>query len=65
MVGSNYVTHRNEIGVPYDEAPDGKVQIDPDFTAKDFVFVSVGGNDFALMNVLDPVVILERVKKIM
>ena len=65
QVGLNYVQHRNELGIPYDEAQDGNVQLDPQFGQKDFVFVSVGGNDFALYNVLDPAVILARVEKIM
>ena len=47
-VGSSYVEHRNQIGVPYDDAPDGKVKLDPEFGEKDFVVLSVGGNDFAL-----------------
>ena len=65
QVGSNYVKHRNELGIPYDEAQDGNVQLDPQFGPKDFVFLSVGGNDFALFNVMDPAVILARVEKIM
>ena len=59
-----YVENRNKIGVPYDEAPLGNVDLDPEFTDKDFIFLSVGGNDFALRGELDPKVILQYVKQI-
>ena len=60
-VGLNYVAHRNKIGIPYDEAPNGEVKIDPEFGEKDFLVLSVGGNDFALFGEMDPTVILGRV----
>ena len=59
-----YVQHRNELGLPYDEAPRGHVQIDPEFGPKDFVVISVGGNDFALRHEMDPTVILGFVRQI-
>ena len=63
-VGAHYVKHRNEMGIPYDEAPSGAVKIDPEFGEKDFVVISVGGNDFALFGEMDPTVILGRVQDI-
>jgi len=56
-VDQQYVTHRNEIGIPYDP-PSGKVNPGPNFGPKDFIFLSVGGNDFALRGVLDPAEII-------
>ena len=64
QVRKHYVDHRNAIGCPYDEAPRGSVNLDPDFTDKDFIFLSIGGNDFALRGEMDPVVICGYVKQV-
>ena len=63
-VRGQYVDHRNNIGCPYDEAPKGVVDIDPEFGPKDFIFLSVGGNDFALRGEMDPVAICDYVKQV-
>ena len=60
----HYVDHRNSIKCPYDEAPLGSVELDPEFTDKDFIFLSLGGNDFALRGEMDPAVICGYVKRV-
>ena len=52
------------MGIPYDEAPDGHVRLDPTFGPRDFVVVCVGGNDFALRDTVVPEDILKAVKEI-
>ena len=48
QVADCYVNERNEIGVPYEEAPTGNVQLLPEFGEKDFLVLSVGRNDYAV-----------------
>jgi hypothetical protein len=60
-VRSPYVQHRNEIGIPYDP-PSGLIGVDPSFGPRDFVVLSVGGNDFALRGETNPAAILEIVR---
>ena len=62
QVLQHYVQHRNDIGIPYDEAPTGAVHLDPEFGPKDFLVLSVGGNDFALRHETNPTVILGYIR---
>ena len=56
---------RKEIGVPYEDNPpsSGAVDPNPEFGAKDFVVLCVGGNDFALRGEMDPTAILDLVQQ--
>ena len=63
-VRKHYVDNRNKINCPYDEAPRGEVDLNPEFGEKDFLFLSVGGNDFALRGEMDPKVILGYVRQV-
>jgi len=64
-VRDHYVRHRKEIGVPYEDNPpsSGAVDPNPEFGAKDFVILCVGGNDFALRGEMDPTAILDLVQQ--
>ena len=50
-VVQGYVNHRNQIGLPYEghAVGGGGVQVNPnpEFGEKDFIVLSIGGNDFA------------------
>lgn len=59
-----YVTHRQDIGIPYDPA-NGNVDPNPGAIGpKDFLVLCVGGNDFALRGEMNPTVILGFVRQI-
>ena len=62
QVRGQYVNHRNGVGLPYDDAPRGRVDLCPNFGPKDFLVLSVGGNDFALRQEMNPTVILDFVR---
>ena len=64
-VAPHYVAHRNALGLPYDGAPDGALDLDPEFGGGDFLVLSVGGNDFALRGETDPAAILEQVRRVL
>ena len=61
----HYVDHRKEIGCPYNGiSRNNGVDFNPEFSDKDFIFLSLGGNDFALRGEMDPVVILAYVRQV-
>jgi len=76
QVAKVYVDHRNEIGIPYDDAPTGAVTITPEelFGSDDsnknendkdnFVVFSIGGNDVVLLGEIDTLSIVKRLKEI-
>ena len=49
--------------MPYDP-PDGRIQPNPEIKPKDFVVISVGGNDFALRGEMNPTEILKYVREV-
>jgi len=66
QVRSNYVEHRKKIGIPYDDdnTGTGSVNQSPQIEPDDFVFLCMGGNDFALRGEMDPTVILDYVQQV-
>ena len=64
QVLDHYVRHRNDIEIPYDDAPTGAVHLNPEFGPKDFLVLSVGGNDFALRHETNPTIILGYVRQV-
>ena len=62
QVAGRYVNRRNRLGLPYIDAPTGLVDLEPKFEEKDFLVISIGGNDFAKRFEMNPTRILESVK---
>lgn len=64
-VASTFVQARERLGIPYVPA-DGRLNPLPKFNQdNDFIFISIGANDFALHGETDTAVILARVKSIL
>jgi len=66
-VRKHYMDRRDGLGIPY-EGQDcyGRIRIGRNitFSEKDFIAISVGGNDFALEGEMDPTVILGHVREV-
>jgi len=66
-VGNDYIKNREQLGIPYVFKLNETEKVDPkpDMKGDDFIFISVGGNDFALEGNTNTTLILKDVENIL